>query len=428
VQVTPGPVSGRLPAPPSKSYTHRALVAGFLAGRKYRVRTPLDAEDTRATRRGLRALGAAVERGRDEWVLQAGVGRARPGRSRQPVVDCGESGTTLRFLVAVAARRDEPVRFVGAPGLARRPMDGLFSALRGAGARVAVETAGASLPCSVVGPLRAGALSVDGGVSSQFLSALLLVLPTLPGDSRLSVRGRAVSRPYVEATEAVLRAHAIEIERQRRTYRISGDQRYRGSAFRVPGDASSAAYLWAAAALAGSSVTVENVPARWPQADRAILEILARMGASVRVASSGASVTGHGLQPIDVDLDAAPDLYPLVGVLAAFARGGESRLRGAAHVAFKESDRRRATVRLVRAFGGRARSDGRGLVIRGAERPPKGVRLRNITDHRVVMSAAVGALAARTPSRLGEAGSVAKSFPGFWSALRELGAEVRTTP
>jgi len=190
----------------------------------------------------------------------------------------------------------------------------------------------------------------------------------------------------------------------------------------VPGDASSAAYLWAAGALAGGPVRVTGVPDRWPQADLAVLELLRAAGASVRRSGDAVEVAGPTRDGFEVDLTDAPDLFPLVGVIAA-ATPGRSQLSGAPHLAFKETDRRTATIQLVRAMGATARPTPAGLTIAG--RPaPRPIRYSGWADHRLVMSAAVAALCADGPSQIGRAEAVAKSFPGFWTALEHIGAEV----
>ena len=423
VEVRPGGVTGRVVCPPSKSYTHRALVAAHLTGHRYRVLRPLVSEDTRATRRGLETLGSRIRRDRDGWTFLPPLALGPSDRTGR--IDCGESGTTLRFLLALAATRSVRTRFEGAAGLARRPLEGLVLALAHAG--VSVERSSArSVPVIVQGPMRAGRFSVDGAATSQYLSALLLALPTLEGDSELRVRGALVSAPYVAATEAVLKAHGIEARRSGRGWSIPGNQRFRGRAFHVPGDASSAAYLWTAGAITGGPVRVEGVDGPWPQADMLILDILRRAGAAVRRSARSAEVTGPVDQGFDVDLTDAPDLLPLAGALAAVIPR-RSTLRGAPQARFKESDRRDRTMRLVRALGGTARPLGDALEVRGTRRPRR-ISLRGLGDHRMVMSASVAALVASGPSTIGRGESVRKSFPGFWSALRRLGAGVRPVP
>ncbi len=415
--IRPTVVAGVLRAPPSKSYTHRALVAGFLAHRPYRVLHPLDSEDTRATGRGLRALGSRISFARERWTISPG-----PARPRTALVRCGESGTTLRLLAALAAHGENRVRFEGSPRLADRPMRPLLEALRRGGARIEAPHR-RSLPLSIQGPIRAGTYTVDASSSSQFTSALLLVLPTLNGASALRLTGERVSEPYVEATVAVIRAHGVALSGGGHRWTTPGGQVYRAPGFDVPGDASSAAYLWSAAAVTGGSVTVTGVDGRWPQADSAILEALRAAGATVRTSARGTEVSGPLSDGFDTDLTASPDLFPLLGALAATIPQ-RSLLRGARQVVFKESDRRTTTVALVRALGGEARSRRAGLEIRGTVRPRR-LTLEALHDHRVVMSAATAALAADGPSRLADAAAVRKSFPEFWSSLRRLGVSVR---
>lgn len=414
--IHPARASGRMRAPPSKSYTHRALVAAFLARRATEVRDPLDSDDTGATRLGLEYLGARIRRSRSGWAVSSGPGAAGPPRGP---IQCRESGTTLRLLVAVAALGSAPVAFEGAARLSVRPMAELFRALRQLGAEVHSSGRARALPCTIQGPLRPGRATLRGDVSSQFTSSLLMVLPTLSGSSTLRIRGTEVSRPYVDATCAMLSDRGVRVHRTPHGYRIPGHQRYRGGRIPVPGDASSAAYLWASAAATNGDVAVEGVPATWPQADRQILPILSEMGAHVRISASSARVSGSLVRPVTWDLTDAPDLYPLVSVLAALVPGGRSRLSGAPQLKFKESDRRRQSVRLARAVGARVTENGSRIEVVGTE-TPRPLHLLSLSDHRLVMSAAVAALAGPAPSRVGRAEAVSKSYPGFWSALEEL--------
>ncbi|MCI4339884.1 MAG: 3-phosphoshikimate 1-carboxyvinyltransferase [Thermoplasmata archaeon] len=418
VTVSPGVARGRLEAPPSKSYTHRALIAGFFAGRPYRVLHPLVSDDTRATRRGLQQLGTRIHTVRGAWSLRPPHGSPSLRRVR---LDCGESGTTLRFLASVAATTGRPVQFVGRPQLAGRPLEGLVQSLEKAGVTVG-RPSGGSLPLDLRGPLRPGHLAVPGGTSSQYVSSLLLALPTLDGPSSLEVLGRRVSEPYIRATLAVMAAHGVRVQERSNGWRIPAPQSYQGNRFDVPGDASSAAYLWTAAAVTGGQVTVDRIPSRWPQADRLILDVLRDAGASVRESERSVEVRGPVGRTFSVDLTSAPDLYPLAGVLASVTPG-ISTIRGAAHVVFKESNRRAATIDLVRRIGGRCTSGRDRLTIHGTDHP-RALRLRGLDDHRLVMSAAVAATVARGASSIGDGLAVRKSFPGFWSAWRRIGINV----
>jgi 3-phosphoshikimate 1-carboxyvinyltransferase len=417
-ELVPGTLRGTVAAPPSKSYTHRGLVAGAMTGRLHRLAHPLVSDDTLATARGLRPLGANVRRSSREWTVE-------PSSCSGSEIECGGSGTTLRFLLPAAARLPRTTHFRGDPPLFRRPIAPLLGFLRRTGAAVDARR-GPPRSISVTGPAHGTRAPLDGSESSQFLSGLLLTLPTLSAPSTIDLRGRTVSRPYLDATLRVLAHHGVSVEWSGRTVRVPAPQRFRAGKFRVPGDASSAAYLWAAAAVSGSRVRIRGLDPRWPQADLAILPILRQMGASVRVRGATVEVTGPITRPAGADLTASPDLLPLVSVLAA-AVPGRSRWTGAPHAAGKESDRRLESARLARAMGATARLTPRFVEIRGTARPT-GMRFHAPADHRIVMSAAVGALGGSGPSSIRGAEHVTKSFPEFWSTLSTLGGEVVVRP
>jgi 3-phosphoshikimate 1-carboxyvinyltransferase len=419
-RVRPGSVSGTVRAPPSKSYTHRALVAAHLTRRPYRIHDPLTSDDTLRTARGIRALGSEIDLAADRWTVSPG-GTASSAEAAE--IDCGESGTTLRLLASIAALGAGPTRFAGQGRLPRRPMEPLLRALRTLGAEVRPHSRAETLPLLLRGPIRGGRVELDASQSSQFTSSLLLALPTARPDSLVRLRGTIVSMPYVRATLAVLRFHRVRCSARRRDFAVPGGQAYRGSSFRVPGDASSAAYLWASAAMAGGTVTVRGVSPRWPQADLAVLDLLDRYGAEIRRSRDGTTVAAGEHRPFRITLTDSPDLYPLAGALAATAPG-RSRLLGAPQVEGKESDRRRATVALARSLGARVDDSGPAVVIDGTARP-RPVALGAEADHRVVMSAAAASLAATGPSSIAEARAVEKSYPGFWIALDAISGGVR---
>ena len=412
--VVPGRARGRVRAPPSKSYTHRALVTAFLSGRSVDVRSPLDSDDTRATAAGLVALGARIRRHRTYWTV--GPGRRRHSAA---TIDCRESGTTLRLLTAVAALQSRPIRFIGRGRLPYRPMEPVFRSLRELGAKIAVERNGPVLPFTIRGPIGTGRVSVSARESSQPASALLLALSSLPGPSEIVLKGPVVSRPYLDATVAWLRYGGQRLTRKGDRLILPEGQGWTARRVEIPGDASSAAYLWASAATSDGSVIVDGIDRRWPQADLAILPVLRRMGVTIADHGKAIRASGAPTRGVVTDLTDSPDLYPLIGALAALTAGATSILSGALHVEYKESDRARETVRLVRALGGRTERANGSLRIDGTDRP-RPLDLTDLTDHRLVMSAAVAALGGTDRSRLGDTRAVGKSYPGFWSALDHL--------
>ena len=421
----PGALWGKIPAPASKSYTHRALCVAYQTHRSYRVVNPLSSDDTLATARGLKNLGCRMRIGRGTWKVLPGPGPSQ----RNVAIDCAASGTTWRLLAALAALSPARTVLTGSHRLEERPIAPLLRALEQLGADARNESNREGRATTIRGPLKGGIASISGGISSQFLSALLIALPRAASPSTIHVVDGLVSAPYVQATLSVLREAGIRVKVRGSTYRIPGGQRFGGSRFVVPGDASSAAYWWAAAAITGGSVTVSGIERRWPQADLEILRVLERAGAQVQVRSNSISVHGPVARGFDADLTDAPDLYPLLGVVACAVPGGRSYLRGASHAAAKESDRRKGTASLVKALGGHPGWIHRGstLQISGAYRL-RPIRLAGLVDHRMVMSAAVGALAASGPSTLSDASCVAKSYPGFWKDLQRLGGRLEVEP
>jgi 3-phosphoshikimate 1-carboxyvinyltransferase len=417
--VRPGPLFGSILAPPSKSYTHRELIASYLAAAPSLLLRPLDCDDTRRTLVALQRLGAQVRIGVDRWRVSPPADRPKP--KGKVVVQCGRSGTTLRFLAGLAGVLDREVELRGDAQLARRPLGPLLDYLESAGAEVRRARPGRSLPITIRGPVRRTGGAIDATESSQFASALLLALPVRPARSQVSLRGRPVSAPYLAATVDVLRRRGVRWRRRGATFRIDGPARIQGGTVSIPGDASSAAYLWAAGAISGGVVEVRGVPTDRPQADLRILPTLAAMGSSVIEGREGITLWGRPERAIRTDLTEAPDLLPLVGVIAAGARS-PSLLTGARQAALKETDRRRTTLALVRQLGASA-SDGRAglrIVPHGSLRP---IRRTLPDDHRLVMSAAVAALRAGGVVRPAEA--VEKSYPDFWRDLRALGADLR---
>ncbi len=413
--IRPGPARGTIRAPGSKSYTHRALAIGAIGTRTLRIRHPLDSEDTRTTLEGIRRLGARVARGTGVWTVRPRYREI----SRATTIQCRQSGTSLRLLTGLAALKDHPVRFVGEGRLPVRPIEPLLHALEELGARVRRPRAGRSLPFTIRGPIAPGSVRLSAGDSSQPVSSLLIALSAFDRPSVVRLVGPVVSAPYIVASVALLREMGYRVDGSDRRFAVCGRLRPAPNSVKIPGDASSAAYWWAAAAITGGNVSVTGFDSPYPQADLRLLTALEQMGARVRRRGSTIRVLGPLRRGVRFDLTDSPDLFPLLGVLAAGAPAGPSILRGAPHLRHKESDRWAETVDLVRAFGAQVHGTKRRLEIRPS-REVAPIHRPGATDHRLVMSAAVGALAARGPSRVGDALSVQKSYPGFWSDLAHL--------
>jgi len=410
IRVHPSRVYGAVEAPPSKSYTHRAFFASLIAGGGTIV-APLLSGDTMATIDAVNVLGARVRLGSG----MAAVDGGEPRRVR--CIDARGSGTTIRIAMALAARLEGPTLLYGDESLMRRPVAPLTRALQRLGA-TASDTGGKP-PAAVSGPVRGRRASIDGSISSQFVSALLLLSAAVPG---LEVEvERATSKGYIDVTVEVIEWFGGRVERRGyEWFRV--ERGLRPAKVRIPGDYSSAAFMLAAGALAGS-VTVEGLRPEDPQPDRRILDILRLMGAEVRVSSGRvtASAPSDGLSAIDVDLDESPDLAPIVAVLAAAARG-QSILRGLSRLRFKESDRLEAIAANLSSIGVKVRREGDTLFIEGGT--IRGGQVDSYGDHRIAMAFAVAGLAARRPVTVRGFERVSDSYPQFLDHLRRIGGLV----
>ncbi len=408
-------------APPSKSYTHRAILLAALSGGPCRILRPLLSEDTEATVSGVEALGTEVARSADALLVSSDGLRAPSA-----AIDARNSGTTLRLLTGVAALLNSPIVLTGDASLVKRPMGPLLDALNGLGARARSLGGDGRPPVEVRGPLKGGKASIPGRVSSQFLSSLLVACPLAPQATTVEVLPPIRSEPYVEVTLCMLRAFGVEARADGNQLRIPGEQRYRPADFDVPGDFSSAAFPLVAAAISGGDVTVEGLDAAFPQGDRRILEILGGFGASVDARQDRVRVRGGDLAGRTVDLNDTPDLFPALSVLATQARG-ESRFVNGEHLRLKESDRIETTVAFLKAMGADVHGTRDGCVVRGPTRL-HGAFVDSHGDHRILMAAAVAGLVADDAVDITDPVCFRVSYPSFLEDFRSLGADVAVVP
>lgn len=402
-------------APGSKSLTNRGLVIGALAGGETLLEGALLCEDTVRLLDALRALGFLVreEAGRGVLRIHGEGGRIPAHRAR---LDVGASGTAMRFLVALASIGPGEYEVDGDRGLRERPVRPLCEALAALGGRVETAPGGGApvrvRPAEVMG----GAVSLKGGISSQFASALLLVAPYLPWGLRLQLTGDVVSAPYLDLTVGIMRDFGARIERRDERNFVVEPSAYRARSYRIEGDATAASYFFAAAAVTGGRVRVGNLPRGSRQGDLVALELLESMGAKTARGPDWAEVRGGPLHGIDVNLRDAPDLVPTLAAVGMAARG-RTRIRGVPHLRVKESDRIEAILRAVRALGGTAEAFADGFTVEGGEVRPGSVD--PMGDHRIAMAFAVLGLM-RPGIRILTPDVVGKSYPDFFARLSAL--------
>ena len=417
VRFHPGALRGEVRIPSSKSISHRLLIAAALAQGESRVRGVDPSDDIRATLQALTALGAQFEEkenpdGRMDYLVH-GISLSR---SSAAAADCLESGSTLRFLVPVAAALGIPAVFTGKGRLPERPMDPLFRELTAHGMRIQTPDK-LTLPLSMNGRLTPGEYILPGNISSQYFTGLFFALPLLGADSRIQIDGPLESAAYLELTADALQTAGVHIERAPGAFIIPGNQRYRPFDAQAEGDWSQAIFFMAAGAL-GGDVRIQGLNPHSVQGDRAGLDILRSFGADLHWEGGTLVCRGGRLTGGEVDASQIPDLVPALAVFSCFCPNG-AYLYGAERLRLKESDRIESTCSLIHALGGVAEplTDG----IRTAFSAPHGGTVHSCNDHRILMCAAVLSLMADGPVTVDQAECVSKSYPRFIEDYRKLG-------
>ena len=421
VPLRPAPVSAEIAVPGSKSIANRVLVCAALADGVSTITNVPDGDDTVAMVAGLRALGLDVDSSTDRVTVPGGR-IDRPAHER--TISAGLAGTTSRFKTAVSALGSSPVTIDGDPPLRARPFGPLHEALTQLGVAVAAVDGVGRLPATVSGPPRNGRAEVRGDVSSQYVSALMMIGPYLPGGLELSLSTPLVSRPYVELTAATMAWFGIhDVEISDSSIRV-GRGRYEATEVSVEPDASSASYPLAIAAVCGGEVTVPGLGTGALQGDARFADLLAQMGCTVDRTQGSVLVGSVGpLHGIDVDMADVSDLVPTLAVVAAFATT-PTTIRGVGFIRAKESDRLGDLTAELRRAGVQVSATDDGLAIDPSADRCHGARLATHHDHRLAM--AFGVLGARVGGiEIEQPDVVSKSWPGFWEAMDTAFGRVR---
>ena len=417
-------VAGTAQAPPSKSYTHRAiLAAGYADGAT--VKAPLVSADTKATMRAVTAYGGSVDRSDEQAIEVTGF----DGRPETPdtVIDCANSGTTMRLVTATAALQDHLTVLTGDDSLRSRPQGPLLDAVGQLDGRAESTRENGQAPLVVGGGIDGGSVSIPGDVSSQYITALLMAGAVTGEGIDIELTTELKSSPYVDITLEVLSDYGVAAERTDDGFTVDGGQRYEPTdgEYHVPGDFSSISYLLAMGALAapeGMTVT-SAVPSA--QGDTAIVDILDRMGATLdwdrdsgEIAIEQSDLTG-----IEVGVEDTPDLLPTIATLGA-AADGVTRITDAEHVRYKETDRVSAMAEELTKMGAEVEEKQDELIVYGEDSQLAGATVDGRADHRIIMSLAVAGLVADGETTVTGAEHVDVSFPHFFDLLESLGGAV----
>ena len=412
--VTPGARTGCVRIPASKSQAHRLLICAALGEEKTEIVCDGISADIAATAKCLRALGAKIAE-TETGFLVSPIQKVPEGRCD---LYCGESGSTLRFLLPIVGALGAQAVFHREGRLPQRPLAPLDGVLAAHGMTLAED--GDLLLCG--GRLQAGAYEIAGNVSSQYISGLLMALPRLSAGSTLTVTGKLESAAYVAMTEDALHLSKIEFSKTDNAYTVPGGQKFCLPArTAVEGDWSNAAFFLCMGALSEEGVTVEGLNLQSSQGDRGVLDVLRAFGADVTEHGDAVTVRRGALHGVTIDASPIPDLIPVLSVVASVAEG-ETRVENACRLRLKESDRLKSTADLLRALGGQVEEKKDGLVITGVP-ALHGGSIETQNDHRLAMSAATAACAAAGEITVDNDSCVEKSYPRFWEDFGSLKGE-----
>ena len=400
----------------SKSDAHRSLIAAALAEEESVLFVDGWSDDLEATIRCLEALGTEI------YKEPSGI-EVVPGRrnlDKEAVLDCGESGSTLRFLLPVAAALGKAVTFTGQGRLPERPIGLLLEELAKHGCTVN----GDKLPVEIGGQLESGVFTLPGNVSSQFITGLLFALPLLEGDSEIVLTTEVESKGYIDMTLKTLKTFGVTVEETETGWKVPGGQSFAGPRMRfTEGDWSNAAFWLTAGAIKGS-VGCQGLDMESAQGDREIVSILEKFGAETKMILNQITATNKEMKGIHIDAAQIPDLVPVLCVAAAAAEG-ETLIYNAGRLRLKESDRLAVMAECLQKIGVKVEERENGLLITGGCNPPEGeIVVDSHNDHRIVMAMAIAAVSLGVDITIEHAEAVNKSYPSFFIELKKLGGVV----
>jgi 3-phosphoshikimate 1-carboxyvinyltransferase len=421
VKGRPQILNGEICAPPSKAHTHRMLIAALLSDGVTKISNPLVSNDTEATLRAIRAFGAKISPKENCWIIEGAKSLETPEKP----IDCWESGATLRFMIPVAALAPKSSIFRLGTSLEKRPITPLLQSLKKLGVKSNFQRDQKGSVVEVQGGgITGGNTTIQGNISSQFISGLLFACPKAENNTEIMLTTTLESKSYVQMTEEILNKHSVKVQISKdfRRIHILSNQEYSPFNHEVSGDFSSAAFLLVAAAITSSKVRVKNLDYHTAQGDKAILGILRKTGSKVKTKQRFVEVEGKLLDSVDVDARDIPDLVPVCTVLACYTNGS-AKIYNAGRLRSKESDRLMSLYVELKKMGADITMDKESLIIRGPS-ILHGATIDPHNDHRIAMACAVAALGAKGETKIQNSECVRKSYPKFFEDLNSLGAVV----
>ena len=408
---TPSVLGGKIKAISSKSDAHRILVCAALSARTTKVKCNVMSKDIAATIDCLKAMGT------DILVNEDIITVIPKSFNKKTELDCGESGSTLRFLMPLVSALGMDATITGHGRLPQRPISPLKEEMEKKGITFHTDN---KFPLYLTGQLQSGEYEIKGNISSQFITGLLMALPILSGDSKIKIIPPFESKSYVDITISVLKKFGIEIEEQENLYIIKGNQKFVSpEEITVQGDWSNASFFLCAGALCEKGVTVTDLDINSPQGDKKILDVLKSMGANVEINENQITVKKNELNGVVIDASDIPDLVPIISVVAT-ACNGETRVTGAERLRIKESDRIKSVVEMLLSVGADAEETKDGIIIRGGSTLAGGM-VNGYNDHRIVMSASILSTLCNGKIEITDSNAVEKSYPDFFNDFNKMG-------
>ena len=410
--VEPSGIKGQIKAPASKSMTQRSIAAALLANGQSIIHNPSYCDDSLAAMSIAVGLGARVEPKADELKINGS------GVLKEPKLNCGESGLAIRMFSPIAALYPAEITMVGANSLKKRPMFMIEEALNQLG--VKCTSSDGFLPLTIQGPIVGGYCEIDGSVSSQLLTGLLMALPLAARDSEIKVNNLK-SKPYIDMTIQILKSFGITVHNTGYTlFQIPGNQKYIPHNYTVEADWSGGAFLLVAGAVNGQ-ITVQGLRTDSMQSDMAIINALGKAGAQMKISENQIEISKSDLKAFEFDATESPDLFPPLVALASYC-DSVSTIKGVSRLIYKESDRATALKEEFGKMNVRIEIKDDLMSVTGGQ--PQGAHVESHDDHRIAMAVAVASLGATGRVYIRDSQCVAKSYPGFFDDLRHLGALV----
>lgn len=417
VKIYPKALAGKINIPPSKSLSHRAIISASLSSQESNIDNIIFSDDINATSKAMENFGAKLEKTSENTLKIKG---SFPLNFNGEVIDCKESGSTLRFLIPISLLSQEKVIFKGEGKLISRPLEPYYKIFKEE--NIKYKNNNGKLPLELEGILRPGEFKIDGKISSQFVSGLMFALPLLDGDSKIVITSRLESKAYVDLTMDILNKFGVKIKNKAyEEFEIKGNQKYQANDYKVEGDFSQGAF-WIVAGILGKKIYIENLNIDSLQGDKVILDIVKKMEANIDINKTSITTEESRTKAITIDGSQCPDLVPILTVLAALSQG-QTRIKNAGRLRIKESDRLKAISTELKKLGADIEELKDGLVING-KKSLKGGIVDSWNDHRIAMALAIASIKSSGNVIIRNSHVVKKSYPHFWDDFKSLGGEM----